>query len=279
MSEYRKHFLGEVIKGFTSALVGALLLFGSQRWFNSDLEFRVASRDAYLSAPLGQQGLTMAFDGKPIKNVSVVEFSVINRTSKQVANADLIFTVDNKSAPPLVAGGVIAPRGMSAPETIEELPSKDPNARKFRLKVVPKQRDNEYFHAVFVFDGEKAPPMSVSSGSGETSIVPYQQWKDTTTTLLALLGFIFLFGAVQLMLMSLIDYFRDPRKHKKQVERFVHHADQLKKDGELKSVDPQALVDAGAIYASFTRPKPGKFWSKLLPDQRFEYGGLLRKNT
>ena len=152
MAEYKKHVLGEGTKGITAGVVGALLLFIGQQWLNSDLEYKVASRDAYVSAPLGQQGLSMAFDGKPLKNVSVVEFSIVNRTSKQISNAEFLFVVDDKTSPTLVAGGVIAPRGMSSAEVVENLPTKEPNARKFRLKVVPKQRDNEYFHAVFVFD-------------------------------------------------------------------------------------------------------------------------------
>lgn len=271
MAEYKKHVIGEATKGITAGIVGALLLFFGQQWLNSDLEFRKLSRDAYLSTPLGQQGLTMAFSGKPLKNVSVVEFSIVNRTSKQVANADLVFTVDDEESPTLVSGGVIPPRGMSAPETIEELPSKDAKAKKFRIKVAPKQRDSEYFHAVFVFEGDKAPSMSVSSASGDVSIVPYQKWKDTTAAVVVLLAIVCLWVAAQVAFMTLIDYFWEPRKHKKQVERFVEHAAELQRDRKLKSADPESLADAGTIYASFMRPKPSKFWSKVLPEQRFEY--------
>lgn len=271
MVEYKKQVIGEATKGITAGIVGALLLFLGQQWLNSDLEFRQISRDAYLSTPLGQQGLAMAFNGKPLKNVSVVEFSIVNRTSKQVANADLVFTVDDEDNPTLVSGGVIPPRGMSTPEAIEELPSKDTKAKKFRIKVVPKQRDSEYFHAVFVFEGDRAPSMSVSSAAGDVSIVPYQKWKDTTAGVIMLLAIVCLWGAAQITFMTLIDYFWEPRKHKKQVERFVEHAAELQREGKLRSTDPESLSDAGSIYASFMRPKPSKFWSKVLPEQRFEY--------
>jgi len=271
LAEYKKHVVGEATKGITAGIVGALLLFFGQQWLNSDLEFKQLSRNAYLSTPLGHQGLTMAFDGKPLKNVSVVEFSVINRTSKQVANADLVFAVDDEASPTLVSGGIIPPKGISAAEAIEELSSKDAKARKFRIRVIPKQRDSEYFHAVFVFEGEKAPSMSVSSASGDVAIAPYQQWKDTTIAVVVLLAFVCLWVAAQTALTTLIDYFLEPRRHKKQVERFTEHSIGLLKEGKLKSSDPEALADAGAIYASFTRPKPSKFWSKILPEQRFEY--------
>jgi len=271
LAEYKKHMLGEATKGITAGVVGALLLFFGQQWLNSDLEYKIGSRDAYLSAPLGQQGLSMAFDGKPLKNVSVVEFSIVNRTSKQIANAELLFVVDDKASPTLVAGGVIAPRGMSSAEVVDTLPAKDSNARKFRLKVVPKQRDGEYFHAVFVFEGERAPNMTISSTSGDVSIVPYQQWKDTVVAFLYLGGFVFLLIAAQIALTSFIEYFWEPRRHKKQVERFVEQGKKLEQEGKLKSTNPESLADAGAIYAEFTRPKPSRFWSKVLPEQKYEY--------
>ena len=271
MAEYKKQVVGEATKGITAGLIGALLSFFGQQWLNSDLEFKQLSRNAYLSTPLGHQGLTMAFDGKPLKNVSVVEFSVINRTSKQIANADLVFTVDDDSSPTLVSSGIIPPKGISAYEAIEELSSKDANVRKFRIRVIPKQRDSEYFHAVFVFEGEKAPSMSVSSSSGDVAIAPYQQWKDTTINLVWLFAFFCLWGAAQTALTTLFEYFYEPRKHKKQVERFVEHSASLFREGKLKSSDPEALSDAGTIYASFARPKPSKFWSKILSEQRFEY--------
>lgn len=272
MAEYKKHILGEATKGITAGAVGALLLLFGQQWLNSDLEYKMNSRDAYLSAPLGQQGLLMSFEGKPLKNVSVVEFNIVNRTSKQIANAELLFIVDDKAAnPALVAGGVIAPRGMSSTESIENLPAKDVNARKFRLKVVPKQRDGEYFHAVFVFEGERAPSMTISSASGDVSITPYQQWKDNAVAFIYVVGIFLLLFSVQSTLTSFFEYFYEPRRHKKQVERFVNHATKLEEEGKLKSSSPESLTEAGLIYAEFTRPKPSRFWSKILPEQKYEY--------
>jgi hypothetical protein len=88
LGEYSKHMFGEAVKGLTAAIVGALLFWGGQNWLTSDLEYRRVSRNGYLSAPLGKQGLTMAYEGKPLKNVSVVEFGIFNRTSKQFGDVD-----------------------------------------------------------------------------------------------------------------------------------------------------------------------------------------------
>jgi hypothetical protein len=94
-------------------IVGALLLWGWQAWVTSDLEYRQVSKNGYLSSPLGQQGLTMAYEGKPLKNVSVVEFGIFNRTSKQFSDVDLVFSVDDSKSPTtLVSSGIITPSGL-----------------------------------------------------------------------------------------------------------------------------------------------------------------------
>lgn len=272
MAEINKHILGEATKGVTAGIVGAFLLLGAQKWIASDIEFRQTSRDAYLSAPLGQQGLTMAYDGKPLKNVSVVEFTIVNRTSKQIGNADLVFLVDDQDAQTrLVSGAIIPPRGVSQAETVEELPSRDPKAKRFRIKVLPKQQSSEYFHAVFVFDGDKAPQMSLSSGSGDLSIIPYQQWRDTLLQLPVLIAAFAAGLLIQVAIPSLLQHLLAPRNHRMRVETFAVHVQEAKDSGTLKSTDPEALVDAAALYASFTRPKPNRIWSKILPAQKFDY--------
>ena len=77
-----------------------------------------------------------------------------------------------------IYSGIITPNGLPHAETVEELPVKDPLTKKFRLKVIPKRQETEFFHAVFVFDGEKAPSMSVASLSKDVSIVAHQKWKS-----------------------------------------------------------------------------------------------------
>lgn len=271
MAEYGKHVLGEAAKGLTAAIVGGVIFYIGQQWFTNDLEYSIGKRGAYLSAPLGEQGLSMAFDGKPLDNISIVEFSIANRTRRQFADVELLFVVEDKDSPTLVSAGLIAPQGASSQELISELSTKDPRARKFHLKVVPKQIGNEYFHGVFVFEGETPPEMSVSSTSGEVSIIPYQHWKDQSIMIVVTIVVLFFWFGFSNSITSLGEYFWAPRKHKKQVEAFAKHAAQLKRDEKLKSKDPDALADAGVIFASFVRPKPSKLWEKLLPDQKYEY--------
>jgi hypothetical protein len=167
----------------------------------------------------------MAYEGKPLKNVSVVEFGIFNRTSRQFGDVDLVFSVDDpKSQMTLVSSGIITPSGLPHAETVEELPVKevkDTRTKKFRLKVIPKQRATEYFHAVFVFDGEKAPAMSVVSLSKDVSIGTYQEWKDITKILLISLVFMSLVFAIMVAVSSLIEHFVGPRRHRKSIERFT----------------------------------------------------------
>jgi hypothetical protein len=264
------------VKGLTAgvvgALVGTLLTLGGQQWFTSDLEYQQISRNGYLSTPLGQQGLSMAYQGKPLKNVSIVEFGIFNRTARQFGDVDLVFSVDDpKEQMTLVSSGIITPNGLPHAETVEELPVKDTRTKKFRLKVIPKQRETEYFHAVFVFEGETAPSMSVVSLSKDVSIRAYPKWKDKTIGWSIVLVVTLLSYVVAFAVSSLIQHFVGPWRHRKDIERFIQHADELRKKGELKFADEQAIADARTIYASFTQPKPNKFWSKLFGVQRFDY--------
>jgi hypothetical protein len=264
--------LDGIPQGIVLLIIGGLLSFAGQKWVNSDLEYKVTSKDAYLSAPLGQQGLNMAFKGKPLKNVSVVDFSIFNQTSKQVNNADLIFSIDEKASA-LVLSDVIPPHGMSKKETVEPMAPKDPkdqSVRKFRLKMVPKLQDSDSFHAVFVFEGEKAPSVSLHGSSGEISVVPYQAWKNTIIGLIVVLIVYTLIGILWFTLSSLINYIGEPIIYKKRVRSFVDHAKQLQHDGQLNSDDSQVTENARKIYASFIKPKPSKFWSKMLPAQQLE---------
>jgi hypothetical protein len=182
LGEYRKLISGEAVKGFTAGVVVILLPLLWQLWSTSDLEYKQVSINDYLSGPsttFGKQGLTMTYEGKSLKNVSVVDFRIFNRTSKQFNDVELLFSVEEPKTPiTLISGGIITPSSLPHAETVQELQVNDTRNKKFRLKVIPKQRKTEYFEAVFVFDGEKAPSMSVESYTNNVSIRPYQEWKD-----------------------------------------------------------------------------------------------------
>lgn len=272
MGEYGKHFFLESVKRVAYLFVGALLVLGWNNWQTSDLEYRQGTKNGYLHTSLGQQGLTMAYEGKPLKNISVVEFTIFNRTSRQFSDVDLLFSVVGpESQMTLVSSGIIPPHGLPHSETVEELPVKDTRTKKFRLKVIPKQHDTDYFDAVFVFDGEKAPSMSVVSLSKDVSIGAYREWKDTIKALARLLIIIVFLYTITFSVPSLLKHFFGPRHHRKFVKRFLQHAAKLREQGELKSTDEQAIADASKIYASFTLPKTNKLWSKIFGAQHFDY--------
>ncbi|NJM77458.1 MAG: hypothetical protein HC852_18840 [Acaryochloridaceae cyanobacterium RU_4_10] len=264
-----KNILDGLLKDVLLLIIGGLITFVGQKWVNSDIEYKIASRDSYLSAPLGQQGLTMAFKGKPLKNVSVVDFSIFNRTSKQFADVDLVFSVDKNATSAIVSSDIIPPQGIPKKEFVEKLSPKDPKDRgviKFRIKILPKQRNNDYFHAVFVFEGDQAPSMSVQGLTGETSLIPYQAWKDFIQGIVIVSV---IYVGCMLLLFYRVDFVWWPRIYQKRVEQFVEHVKQHQSDGQTNT-DPQFLEDSRKIYASFTKPKPLKFWAKILPEKHFE---------
>jgi hypothetical protein len=261
-----KNILDGLPQGVLLFIVGGLITFVGPKFLHSNLEYTVTSTDAYLSAPLGQQGLTIAFGGKPLKNVSIVEFSILNRTPKQFKDAELEFFTDKKAGSALVSSDIIPPRRISKKENVENLTSKDPNVRRFRLKIVPTQQDNEYFNAVFVFTGEKAPHMSVISKTGEVSLVQYEGWKDSIIWVTIFLLSYLLLG---LYLLYRVDFIWAPKGHQKRVKRFEEYVKQFQSDGKLNT-DPQFLADTSKVFTSFTKPKPYKFWSKILPERHFK---------
>jgi hypothetical protein len=152
--EFRNLISGEAVKGFTAGTVVTVLLWIGQAWRTSDLEYKQVSINDYLSTPsttFGKQGLTMTYEGESLKNVSVVDFRIFNRTSRQFKDVELLFSVgEPKGQMTLVSGGIITPSSLPHAETVEELQVNDTINKKFRLKVIPKQRKTEYFEAVFV---------------------------------------------------------------------------------------------------------------------------------
>jgi hypothetical protein len=107
------------------------------------------------------------------------------------------------------------------------------NSRKSNFATEPpKQQKSEYFDAIFVFDGEKAPPMSVVSLS-HVSIGPYQEWKRR----LIAVGVVVLMSALGFGAGKLVERWTYPRL----IRRFSQHASELQKRGELKSKDDHAV--------------------------------------
>jgi hypothetical protein len=137
---------------------------------------------------------------------------------------------------------------------IEEQPVKNTRTKKFRLKVIPKQHKTEYFDAFFLFDGEKAPSMSVVSLSAGVSIGASPQWK-------IMVKIIAFFVFIILLVIGLAILF-DRLGRQKQLGRFRQYATELREKGKLQSTDEQAINDAVTIYDSYTRLTLPKFWAK-----------------
>ncbi|WP_457930202.1 hypothetical protein ACT51I_19325 [Pseudomonas aeruginosa] len=121
MSEFQKNILSETSKQIVALALGAIALYATQKWTNSDLEYIKISRDAYLSTPLGNQGLKLSYDGEELKNISIVEFGIYNRTSREIKNSKLIFSYqDPEKKYKLISGDITTPNGIPKNEIIEE---------------------------------------------------------------------------------------------------------------------------------------------------------------
>lgn len=251
----------ELLKSAITAAVGAVVLFFGQQWADNDLEYKTVSREAYLSSPLGEQGLSLYYDKQELKNISIVEFGIFNTTSKNFHNVNLIFTyknTDNKYK--LVSGGILTPTGIPQKDTIEELPTKEEHSKGFIIKFIPKQQDKEYFHVVFIFDGDKAPPMFVTSTTSAAAIVPYREWKDTVKAISFVIGLFVLIIALTFLIGTLVDFLFAEKNHQRMVDKFKNHALSLKIPDHAS--DP--VTASVKIYESFTKPKASIFWEKII---------------
>lgn len=271
MDDYKKHFWLEIIKAIATAIVGAIIFWFAQQWLIEDLEYKKASKNSYLSAPLGQQGLTMAYNGQPLKNISVIEFGIFNRTQKQVHDIDLVFSInDMKESKNLVSNGIIAPKDIPQSEAIEEIETNNPSVKKYRIKIFPKeQKKSAYYHAVFVFDGDQLPEMSVISMTKEISIKEYSEWREVFIALLIAFGVVLIFTGILITIMSCIEFFLAPSRHKKYVEKFMKHVDEMQQREELTKLNNEVLLIIKKIYASYRKPQD-KFWSKIFGERKYE---------
>jgi hypothetical protein len=251
----------ELLKSTITAAVGAAALFFGQQWADNDLEYRTVSREAYLSSPLGEQGLSLYHDKKELKNISIVEFGIFNTTSRDFHDVNLIFTYKNvHDKHKLVSGGIITPTGIPQKDAIEEVPTKEENSKGFIIKFIPKQQDKEYFHAVFIFDGDTAPPMFVTSTTNAAAIVPYREWKDAIKAISFVAGVFALAIATTFFIGTLIDFIFAEKNHQKTVGKFKKHASSLKDP----TYTPETIKASVKIYESFTKPKTSIFWGKII---------------
>ncbi|HYG89826.1 MAG TPA: hypothetical protein VD978_26640 [Azospirillum sp.] len=263
MQEYKK----SIINAMISVLVGAFLAWVGQQWFANDLEYRQISRDTYLAAPLGQQGLSMYHKGIQLKNISVVEFGIFNRTSKQFNDVEIAFSIDdNKYVDALVSAGIMTPNGLSSSEIAYEVPSKDKGTKKFFIKAVPKNMDSKYFHAAFVFDGDKAPPMSIISLSKDVAVGEYAEWKDAIKYIALLLIVVFVFVLSGFLIGDFADYMIQPRRNRKMVDKYRQFAEDLA-DSEQGTLNKDAVANAVFVYTSFIKQKKSVFWGKIFGER------------
>lgn len=255
----------ELLKSLITALVGAFIFFLTQQWTDNDLEFRNVSREAYLSSLIGEQGLSLKHESKELKNISIVEFGIFNRTSRNFNDVNLIFTPEKSNEKPkLISSTLIPPNGLPLKDTIDELPTKEPNSKGFSIKVIPKQKDNEYFHAVFIFEGEKAPKMTVTSTTSAAAIVPYREWKDNIKVLILTVATFTLAILISFLIASLLEHIFAEKNHRKLIEKFKSYISNLQETGKIKPLDNNQIAATVEIYKLYTKPKINIIWKRLL---------------
>ncbi|WP_457930204.1 hypothetical protein ACT51I_19330 [Pseudomonas aeruginosa] len=129
--------------------------------------------------------------------------------------------------------------------------SKNNSSKSFNIKIIPTQKEKEYFHATFVFDGNKAPEMSVVEISEGASIIPYQEWKDTIKALVILSLAIIISIIFALLFVSFLEFVYSKKTHNSAIKKFRHHIEKMKKEGLLETTTDIEENTAVKIYESF----------------------------
>ena len=268
MVEIKKHIAGETVKGLAAAFMGALITYTGSLLVNNEIEYKVGSRDSFLYSPLGENGLTFAYNGHPLKDISAVEFVFFNKTNKQFNDVDLIFSYQNPNEQfHLVSSGISAPPDIPSSDIIEQLPTEDRNSKRYKLKIFPRQKNDEFFRALFVFEGTKSPTISVSSLSRDAQISEHSKTKDNIIVVLAVLSIILAGAILAVIAGSLGEYFYAPNQFKRNVEKYSKHVEKMKDSYKTENT----VNDTIKYYIEFIRPKESWLWSRVFGKQKWPF--------
>ena len=262
MNKYKEYFIGSIISTVGSVIIGLSVWFW-QQWSINDLEYKEGIKNSYLSASLGQQGFSMAYNEQPLKNISVVEFLIYNRTQKQVGEFELLFLIkDIKAAPKLVSSSLISSTGVPQFEAVDEIVSNDPSVIKYKIKIFPKQNnDSEYFDAIFVFDGDKTPEINLLAKG--ISLKKYSQWREVSIALIAAIVLGFLMGGLIIIILNCFDFYFSSRRHKKNINSFIEYIRTVP-----NSFDSNTLLEIKKVYSDYKKPKY-EILSKIFGERKY----------
>lgn len=178
-------FFTEIIKAIIIAVITIFITYSIN---SNELEFREGSKAPYFNYPESiVQDLEILHKSTPIKNISIVEYAIHNRSFSGFDNVQIFVTLDETQPFKLISKKLRPPK--SLPDLgIEDIPIGKENIYGFNV-VSLKRTSSEFYLLTLIFEGEKAPETHISVANKDIDIVPYKRWKDSALVALGVFGF------------------------------------------------------------------------------------------
>jgi hypothetical protein len=203
--ESGKTIIFEALKALLTISITLL----ASAWFtgSNDIEFKNNSVESYFNVPDAiANKLTIALGENEIKNVSVLNYELFNRTFSDHEKVDIYLSIKDKNPPKLISKKLYPPKRLSA-KGITELKTNDPNLIGFNLNMLKTSKNGDHYLINLIFEGEKTPEISISTNNKNLEVVEYKKWKDYTKAgLIVMAGY-----AIVLSPFALWAYFAEKR--------------------------------------------------------------------
>lgn len=160
----------EIYIAVISAMVGALAFFYIPNLLKNDnveIEFAPFYKEKFINVPDLLNGrVEIAVDGKPQKNLSVMDVYLFNRSYKDLKNIPITFEFyknDGSVLPRLLGKQLKIPKTFPK-DSVIEVPQTDSKHVRYKISSMPAAEKYETdFIASFVFLGEESPKVRVQS--------------------------------------------------------------------------------------------------------------------
>lgn len=159
-------------------------------WFtgSNDIEYKNKTIDSYFNFPVAiANKLTMTHEKNEIKNISVLNYEIFNRTFSDHEKVNIYLSIKDANPPKLISKKLYAPRRLSE-NGITYLTTNDPKLIGFNLDMLKKSKNGDYYLVNLIFEGEKTPEIAISTNNKNLEIVAYKEWRDYTWAILIVIA-------------------------------------------------------------------------------------------
>jgi flagellar basal body-associated protein FliL len=229
-------------------------------WFtgSNDIEYKNKSIEQYFKAPAAiSKELKLFHIDAEIKNISVLNYGLFNRTFSDHENVDIYLSIKDKKPPKVISSKLYPPERLSG-KGITEIETNDQNLLAFNLDTLKKSKDGDYYLINLIFEGDITPEVVISTNNKNLELVEYKKWKDYIwVILIVIIGY-----AVILAPFIFWAYYSGKRSS----NRFVKTL-RLSWEKEVVDLTPEQIEHIATVFIKERDKKSDtiaqKFWNKI----------------